>query len=152
VRKILVVLFVAGIFVYGCEQKKELTESPFESQVITNDAISSNEVISLVESGQGVIEPVPSIPEEAPMGVIEPDMSVIGKPTSQQIQQALKNAGLYEGDVDGKIGPKSKKAIQDFQTQNNLKADGKVGPKTWQKLQPFLSMSAAGATTGAISN
>jgi len=56
------------------------------------------------------------------------------KPTGIEIQTALKNAGFYTGNVDGKIGPKSKKAIEDFQKANGLKVDGKVGPKTWEAL------------------
>ena len=57
----------------------------------------------------------------------------------QQIQTALKNAGIYNGAIDGKIGPASKRAIEEFQRRNNLKADGKVGPKTWAALEQFLS-------------
>ena len=73
----------------------------------------------------------------------------------QQIQTALKNAGVYNGAVDGKIGPASKRAIEAFQRQNNLKADGKVGPKTWAALEPYLTgggqtgSAAAGNTTTA---
>ena len=61
-----------------------------------------------------------------------------GLTQEQRIQTALKNAGLYQGAIDGKIGPGSKRAIQEFQTANNLKADGKVGPKTWAALEPYL--------------
>ena len=66
----------------------------------------------------------------------------IEKPTSEQIQQALQNAGLYEGKIDGVIGPKSRKAIEDFQAQNNLTVDGKVGSRTWAKLQGYLNQPA----------
>jgi peptidoglycan hydrolase-like protein with peptidoglycan-binding domain len=59
------------------------------------------------------------------------------KPTGIEIQTALKNAGFYAGNLDGKIGPKSKKAIEDFQKANGLKADGKVGPKTWEALSKY---------------
>ncbi len=59
------------------------------------------------------------------------------KPASIEIQTALKNAGFYAGNLDGKIGPKSKKAIEDFQKANGLKADGKVGPKTWEVLSKY---------------
>lgn len=65
------------------------------------------------------------------------------KPTGIEIQTALKNAGFYTGTIDGKIGPKSKKAIEDFQSANGLKADGKVGPKTWEALSKHLSTEAA---------
>lgn len=57
---------------------------------------------------------------------------------SRQIQTALKNAGFDPGPIDGKIGPKTKKAIKDFQAANGLTADGKVGPKTWGKLSKYL--------------
>ncbi|MBU4305117.1 MAG: peptidoglycan-binding protein [Candidatus Omnitrophica bacterium] len=54
------------------------------------------------------------------------------------IQKALSNAGFSVGPIDGKIGPKTKKAIKDFQKQNNLTVDGIVGDKTWEKLKPYL--------------
>ena len=46
------------------------------------------------------------------------------------------------GSVDGKLGPKSKKAIEEFQKANGLKADGKVGPKTWEALSKHLNAPA----------
>ena len=61
------------------------------------------------------------------------------KPSGTEIQTALKNAGFYTGTVDGKIGPKTKKAVEEFQKANGLKADGKVGPKTWTLLGKYLS-------------
>jgi len=64
------------------------------------------------------------------------------KPTGMEIQTALKNAGFYTGTIDGKLGPKTKKAIEAFQTANGLKADGKVGPKTWEALSKHLSAAA----------
>ena len=60
----------------------------------------------------------------------------------QQIQTALKNAGLYQGAIDGKIGPGSKRAIEAFQKNHGMKVDGKVGPKTWAALEAYLSGQA----------
>ena len=57
---------------------------------------------------------------------------------TRQIQTALKNAGFDPGLIDGKLGPKTKKAIKDFQAANRLAVDGKVGPKTWAKLSKYL--------------
>ena len=54
------------------------------------------------------------------------------------IQKALKNAGFNPGPIDGRMGPKTKKAISDFQRENNLTVDGIVGKKTWAKLNPYL--------------
>ena len=72
---------------------------------------------------------------------VEPVNGDIAKPTPKLIQQALKNAGLYDGKVDGNIGPRTKKAIEAFQSQNGLKADGKVGRKTWKALSVYLNKS-----------
>lgn len=67
------------------------------------------------------------------------------KPTTKEIQAALKSAGYYTAAVDGKIGPMTKKAIEAFQKASGLKVDGKVGPKTWAALSKY-SGAAAGAT------
>ena len=59
-------------------------------------------------------------------------------PSPRQIQAALKNAGYYQGVIDGKIGRQSRQAIRDFQKANNLSVDGKVGKKTWVALREYL--------------
>lgn len=57
----------------------------------------------------------------------------------KQIQRALKNAGFYQGPIDGKIGPKTKEAIVKFQKAKGLKVDGIVGKKTSAELNKYLS-------------
>ena len=57
------------------------------------------------------------------------------------IQKALKNAGYYSGDVDGKIGPDSREAIRSFQRDNGLTADGVCGKQTWTKLKTHLNIA-----------
>lgn len=56
----------------------------------------------------------------------------------KQIQITLKKAGFYQGEIDAKIGPKTKKAIIDFQRSKRLKPDGVVGLKTWEELKRYL--------------
>ncbi len=58
--------------------------------------------------------------------------------THKDIQLALKNAGFYNGTIDGKIGKNTKKAIKEFQKANGLKADGVVGKETKEKLAGYL--------------
>lgn len=70
------------------------------------------------------------------------------KPSNMEIQTALKNAGYYIGEIDGKIGPKTKKAIEEFQKANGLQADGKVGPKTWAALSSHLNPTAITSEPG----
>lgn len=62
----------------------------------------------------------------------------VSKPDAKQIQAALKNAGFYDGAIDGKIGDKTRSAIKEFQKANGLVADGVVGDKTWAKLGKYL--------------
>jgi len=73
--------------------------------------------------------------------VLPPSVITSSLSHDQQIQTALKNAGLYHGAIDGKIGPASKRAVEQFQSSNNLKIDGKVGPKTWAVLERYLNGS-----------
>ena len=71
------------------------------------------------------------------------------KPGTREIQQALKNAGFYQGSVDGKMGPGTKDAIREFQRVNGLKVDGVVGKQTWAKLSAYADLSASNGELGA---
>ena len=48
----------------------------------------------------------------------------------REIQQALKDAGVDPGSIDGIFGPKTKAAVLGFQLAKGLVADGEVGPET----------------------
>ena len=74
-----------------------------------------------------------------------PETGELGR--HQQIQTALKNAGFYNGKIDGKIGPGSKRAIEAFQESKGLKVDGKVGPRTWAALESYLTTAATATAT-----
>ena len=50
------------------------------------------------------------------------------------LQTNLKNRGYYEGNVDGKFGPKTEQAVMDFQKDCKKPLNGSVGPKTWELL------------------
>lgn len=60
------------------------------------------------------------------------------RPTTKEIQTALKNAGFDSGSLDGKMGPRTRQAIKDFQKSKGLVPDGVVGPKTWTSLGKYL--------------
>ena len=79
-----------------------------------------------------------------------PSPAIPYKPTSRDIQTALKNAGFYKGRIDGDIGPLSKEAIRQFQSENDLVVDGKVGPKTWVVLGEYLSTEDTDSETEDI--
>lgn len=68
--------------------------------------------------------------------------------TKKQIQEALKDLGLYKGEIDGIIGPKSKAAIRAFQRSRRLAVDGIAGPITKAALknpQPADTPKSTGA-------
>jgi len=65
------------------------------------------------------------------------------KPSTNEIQQALKNAGFYQGSVDGKNGPLTRGGIREFQRVHGLKDDGIVGKRTWAQLQAYSDLSSS---------
>lgn len=54
------------------------------------------------------------------------------------VQAALKEAGYYNGSIDGKVGRQTINAISQFQKSQGIKADGIVGRQTWQLLYPYV--------------
>lgn len=131
-KKFLIVIlaFAFGISLSGCSKKDTLQEM---GEPMTMEALSTLNTATPVTVPQTVPSPV----TQAKLEPLPPAGPY--KPTAIEIQTALKNAGFYAGEVDGKIGPKSKKAIEEFQKTNGLKADGKVGLKTWEALSKHLS-------------
>jgi len=77
------------------------------------------------------------------------DRSGTHKGKTKDIQTALRNAGFYDGKVDGVKGEQTKKAIKAFQKANGLRDDGVVGPKTWDMLSKYLSEAAVPAATAS---
>ncbi len=72
--------------------------------------------------------------------------AIAGAGSPKDVQRALKAAGFDPGSTDGKMGPRTKSAIRDFQLANGLQADGKVGRRTWAKLQTYLKSGTAAST------
>ena len=52
----------------------------------------------------------------------------------QQIQKALNEKGFNVGEVDGVLGPQTKKALSDFQQKQGMQATGEVDSKTMTAL------------------
>jgi len=147
----MVVVILALLVLAGCEQKREehlpleTINATFEevepSMAMEETLKSSAAPVERSTMSEGMTDTTSAITTPDPMSE-SLDHTIHEKPTDEQIQQALKNAGLYAGEIDGKIGPKSKKAIRDFQAQNGLTVDGKVGPKTWEKLGIYLNQTS----------
>jgi len=126
----LVMVFVLLVTLTGCLKKagdeNASMEPGFTEETATGAAANVTQEPQAMHGKSVSVEPAVT------------QVAVVEKPSAQDIQQALKNANLYEGKIDGILGPNTRKAIEAFQSQNSLKADGKVGSKTWQKLKEYL--------------
>ncbi len=149
----ILILFV-GFSLISCSKKQETLDqmqqpmSPEELNRIktgTQSALEGNTTAggmpqaTVVSTTEAKVEPLP------PSGPY--------RPSARDIQTALKNAGYYTGAIDGKLGPKSMKAVEEFQRASGLTADGKVGPKTWSVLSKYLNASESNSVseTSAVS-
>lgn len=93
------------------------------------------------ETDGTIVTPTPSDsatptpePSSSPTLFVESDDEIVAR--NKRIQRRLKELGLYTGDIDGIIGPKTIGAIRRFQEKNGLKVDGVVGEETWALLFP----------------
>lgn len=70
---------------------------------------------------------VPVLPRARPEGVVSAKQDASGRPRADivmDIQRELSRRGLYDGPVDGMLGPKTDAAIRDFETNAKLKPSG----------------------------
>lgn len=138
----LIALMIMPLAIFGCKAKveKEAEAPNTEATVPTEEDVFTQAPITEQAPSQAVIQeaipPTAAVPPTAEAGVKASADDKLGR--NKEIQAALKAAGFYTGSVDGKIGPKTKRAIVEFQKAMGLKADGKVGPKTWVELEKYL--------------
>lgn len=133
-----IALIAMPLAITGCKGK---VEQPTEQGMEMSEATSTGDQLittAVTEPAQTVAtETIP--PTAAPQVAVVPTPTIPTLPyTNQDIQKALKAAGIYTGPIDGIIGPKTKAAIESFQRSKGLKVDGKVGPKTWAEMAKYL--------------
>jgi len=139
----IVALMVVPLAVVGCKSKVdkeyemvdvEMTEAfvPMEDIIVTQSLVTEPAQTQIVV--QETIPPTAAVPS-----VIEPSKVASQSKLSRnkEIQIILKAANFYDGNIDGKMGPKTRKAIIQFQRAKGLKPDGKVGSKTWAELEKY---------------
>ncbi len=152
VGKVTWLILGTGILVFsGCANRSSDVRR-MESQIGMMD-----ERLSQLERGSAFADAPTDVAQPITLSTVtEPSMSAAEaaledrlwtKPTPYDVQQALKNAGFYQGSVDGKPGPLTKTAIREFQRVQGLKMDGVVGKRTWEKLSPYLEGAAPVAMT-----
>lgn len=132
-----VALIVLPVLFFGCKGKVEKTPDYQLSE--TQQMPQMTDTLVTTEPAQTIAMTEAIPPTAAPQLAPQPQSPRVDSGiNSRDIQMALKNAGFYAGAIDGKVGPKTKSAILEFQKAKGLKVDGKVGPKTWAELEKYL--------------
>ncbi|HTL47371.1 MAG TPA: peptidoglycan-binding domain-containing protein [Verrucomicrobiae bacterium] len=133
------VLLGLGAFSSGCASKsstnRQINALQAQIGVLTDEVVRLDEQL---QTSRGMAQESANGGGEGAVGGTYRTPSGFELP-SLKIQQALKGAGYYQGTVDGKIGPGTRKAIKAFQKDNGLTADGVVGRTTWNKLKVYAS-------------
>lgn len=165
-RAIFAVLLVLILSVSGCAKKQAENTNP---NMTGFDSVSTDDELAQLPQAatpaqQTAVEALPietspvtqgaplaarTAQTSTPAGTAAFQADIASLSRDKKIQLALKNAGYYQGNIDGKLGPASKRAIEAFQGNNGLKVDGKVGPKTWAALEMVLN-GGAPQDAGAI--
>jgi len=144
-KKFIFIIFalVSVVYLVGCGRKQQPiseTQEPISIEELgkLNTSIQTVPEVATKTAPAVTVTPSSTVsPDETKLEQLPPSGPY--KPTVREIQTALKNAGFYTAMIDGKKGPLTKKAIEDFQRANNLGVDGKVGAKTWAALSPYLN-------------
>lgn len=71
----------------------------------------------------------------------------------KKLQEALKRAGLFEGEASGRFDRDTFRAVRAYQEQNGLQVDGVVGQQTWgamlgQSYPPGVDMLSSAGSAG----
>ena len=94
----------------------------------------------VVEPPAPTPEPDPNPTEEVVVNVKLRKLSKKNTPPSSVVadvkraQAIIRALSGRELDLDGRFGPKTEKAVRDWQAWHKLEVDGIVGPKTWTSL------------------
>jgi len=125
----------------GCGKKQKSLEEMQEPMSMESlSTLKAEGTAQETQGGTAAVSPAAPLEPLPPSGPYQP--------TVVEIQTALQNAGYYTGSIDGKAGPKTQKAIEEFQKANGLVADGKVGRKTWGLLSRHLNAPPAATKPG----
>ena len=130
-KKYLAIIIVSMLILPGC--------SGYKTQRLQESIESLSGRVDSLERRQGYVETKVEVQEVTyDTGNTTNTNEKISAMSCRDIQSALKEAGYYDGPIDGKLGPKSRKAIKAFQVDMGLKIDGIAGTKTKKALLQYL--------------
>ncbi|MDD5495848.1 MAG: peptidoglycan-binding domain-containing protein [Candidatus Omnitrophica bacterium] len=138
---ILTALILLPLAFYGCKSRVEKVPEIPKMESMEEITPSEEKLAPAVTEPAQIVATETIPPTAAPQVMEKPaaERLKIKPGRNIEVQMALAKAGFYTGPIDGKIGPKSKRAIVEFQKAKGLKPDGKVGPLTWAELEKYLT-------------
>ncbi len=139
--KLLLVMVSAAFLISGCTSSEKVGELEKKMEEIRSDLDFYKSKVDSLEARQDTFENKFAAKQQET--TVPKSDTVL---SAQDIQTALKNAGFYSGEIDGKIGPETDKAIRSFQETNGLEADGIVGTKTKGLLVNYMKQPEAETT------
>lgn len=130
-KKFLALIIISMLILPGC--------SGYKTQRLQEDVDCLSGRVDSIEKRQGYVETKVEVQEITYDTVNTTNTNEkLSAMSTRDIQAALKEAGYYDGPIDGKLGPKSRKAIKSFQTDMGLKVDGIAGTMTKKALLQYL--------------
>jgi len=146
-------LVMAALVVSGCASTRTTQEwKRLQSQVgLLDERVTQLERAGGTWPSAGAVsEPATAVvPSAKAAQTSSKSVASSSKPSTREIQQALKNAGFYQGTVDGKMGAATREATKEFQRVHGLTDDGVVGKKTWAKLSAYTDLSSSSGEVNA---
>jgi peptidoglycan hydrolase-like protein with peptidoglycan-binding domain len=70
----------------------------------------------------------------------------------KQVQQQLRSEGLYNGRIDGRVGPEMRRAVAKFQRQNGLRQTARLDRNTLQRLMSGQNVGVGSSQPNNINN
>ena len=109
-------------------------------------ATASAIVLGMAGAGVGLAAEQHGRPINAPASAMQmPSTMTASGLLIRAAQQQLKFSGLYNGSVDGKMGPETQRAFRQFQQQHGLPQSGTLDERTYTALQ-----GDSGGDTGQV--
>src|SRR5216684_828145 len=125
-----------------------------------NLILATASVLALGVAGAGIVHAAdtstPGARTPTPNAAMPSQQGQTGTPVNlsesqiRQVQQKLKTADLFDGQIDGKMGPGLKVAIAAFQERNRLPQTGAIDQQTMAALKISSSSGSSGLGTGAV--
>jgi peptidoglycan hydrolase-like protein with peptidoglycan-binding domain len=133
-------LFGKPMEIISPKNRVSTTNDPYSHPIIDNtylmDALSSGKLKTSMGRYQPAVKKSEAGKNTAVNGIkVEAFYSQMPDSDKRALQDMLKNAGYYNGEIDGLVGDETLSALIKFQQDNKLMVDGLAGKNTFEALR-----------------